>query len=162
LISLLPGISYQFSKQLRAGIWGDLRYVDVRNRQQKQQHNHGYSGITGGFFTWDVSKHFNLSGSGGMEVSNVTLLGRRSPFYFYQFNFGYHIIKGKLYATMNWNNVHSKYYTQSTSFKDNIVQSETIVKGLYRSIFAGIQYTFGKLRQEVARKKEMVNDDILK
>lgn len=154
--------SYKFSKALRIGIWGDLRYVDIRNRLDKSQHNNGYSGIAATFFSWDATKRFNLSGSGGGEISNVTLLGSQTPFYFYQVNFGYHIVKDKLFATMNWNNVHGSYYTQRTYFADDKVRSVTTVKTVYRVIFVGIQYTFGKLKQEVARKKGVVNDDIIK
>ncbi|MFT3675141.1 MAG: hypothetical protein QM781_04510 [Chitinophagaceae bacterium] len=92
----------------------------------------------------------------------MTLLGRKSPYYFYQANFGYHIVKDKLFATMNWNNVHASYFTQRTFFGDDAVNSVTTTKRVYRMIYVGIQYTFGKLRQEVARKKGVVNDDILR
>ncbi|MBZ4189428.1 outer membrane beta-barrel protein [Niabella beijingensis] len=153
---------YEFSKAFNAGVGGELRYVDVRNRIQEKQHNYGSSGIISGFFNWDVTKHFNLSGSGGMNVSDITLLGRKSPYYFYQVNSGYHIIKDKLYATVNWNNLHGSYYTQHTSFNDTQVDSRTTVKNQYRVIFLGIQYTFGKLHQEVKRKKDVANDDILR
>jgi hypothetical protein len=161
LISLGASINYQFSKKFKAGIWGDIRYVDIQNQLQKQQHNYGYSGIVGHFFTWDAGKRFSLSGSGGVDVRNVSLLGRRTPYLFYQINSGYHIIKNKLFATINWNNVHSDYFTLRTSFKDAAVRSETSVKRLYRVIFLGFQYTFGRLSEEVGRKKGVVNDDIL-
>lgn len=162
LASAGVSIRNHFSKAFNAGLWGELRYVDVQNRAQKSQHNQGYSGIVSGFFNWEAGRGINLSGSGGMEVDNVTLLGRKTPFYFYQVNVGYHIIKDKLYATVNWNNVHGGYYTQRTIFADDAVSSETIVKGVYRVIFVGIQYTFGKLRQDVVRKKGVVNDDIVR
>jgi len=160
-ISLGGSINYQFSKKFKVGLWGDIRYVDIQNLLQKNQHNHGYSGVVGSFFTWDAGNRFSLSGSGGVDIRNVTLLGRRTPFIFYQINSGYHIIKNKLYATVNWNNVHSDYFTLRTNFQDNAVRSETVVKRLYRVIFLGFQYTFGKLREEVGRKKGVINNDIL-
>lgn len=161
LISLGGSINYQFSKKFKAGLWGDIRYVDIQNRLQKEQHSYGYSGIVGNFFTWDAGNRFSLSGSGGVDLRNVSLLGRRSPYIFYQINSGYHIIKNKLFATINWNNVHSDYFTLRTHFQDNAVRSETTAKRLYRVIFVGFQYTFGKLREDVGRKKGIVNDDIL-
>lgn len=162
LVSLGVSVWHQFHKTFQAGFGGELRYVDVRNRLQESQHTYGYSGIVSGYFRWDPGKRINLSGSGGRDVSNVTLLGRKSPYYFYQANFGYHIVKDKLFATMNWNNVHASYFTQRTFFGDDAVNSVTTTKRVYRMIYVGIQYTFGKLRQEVARKKGVVNDDILR
>jgi len=162
LVALGVNIWHAFDKTFQAGFGSELRYVDVRNRLQRSQHSHGYSGIISGYFRWDAGKRINLSGSGGRDVSNVTLLGRKSPYYFYQANFGYHIVKDKLFATINWNNVHSSYFTQRTFFDDNAVNSITTTKRVYRMIYVGIQYTFGKLRQEVARKKGVVNDDILR
>lgn len=161
IISFGGSVNYQFSKKFKAGLWGDIRYVDIQNQLQKQQHSSGYSGIVGHFFTWDAGSRFNLSGSGGVDVRNVTLLGRRSPYVFYQINLGYHIIKNKLFATINWNNIHSDYFSLRTDFQDDAVRSRTVVKRLYRVIFVGFQFTFGKLREEVARKKGIVNNDIL-
>lgn len=161
IISLGGSVNYQFSKKFKAGLWGDIRYVDIQNQLQKQQHSFGYAGIVGHFFTWDAGSRFSLSGSGGVDVRNVTLLGRRSPYVFYQINSGYHIIKNKLFATINWNNVHSDYFSLRTDFQDDAVRSRTVVNRLYRVIFLGFQYTFGKLREEVARKKGVVNNDIL-
>lgn len=162
LISLGVSIWHQIHKTFQAGFGAELRYVDVRNRLQPGQHTYGYSGIVSGYFRWDAGKRINLSGSGGRDVSNVTLLGRKSPYYFYQANFGYHIVKNKLFATINWNNVHASYFTQRTFFADDAVSSVTTTKRVYRMIYLGIQYTFGKLRQEVTRKKGVVNDDILR
>ncbi|HEX2847194.1 MAG TPA: outer membrane beta-barrel protein [Chitinophagaceae bacterium] len=162
MISFGASIRNQFSKTFSLGLWGDIRYVDVRNRFQKSQHNHGYSGVGGAYFNWEFSKGIYLSGSGGANISDVNLLGRRSPYYFYQINSGFDIIKNKLYVTINWNNVHASYFTQRTTFADDAVSSVTTTKRVYRVIFLGIQYTFGKLRQEVARKKGVVNDDILR
>lgn len=162
LLSLGLSGSYKFSDAFRMGIWGDLRYVDIRNRLEESQHNTGFSGVASGYFNWDVTQRFNLSGSGGGNVSNVTLLGNTTPFYFYQVNFGYHIVKDKLYATMNWNNVHGSYFTRRTHFADDKVSSVTTTREVYRVIFVGIQYTFGKLKQEVKRKKDIVNDDIIR
>lgn len=161
IISLGGSVNYQFSKKFKGGLWGDVRYVDIQNQLQKQQHSFGFSGIVGQFFTWDAGSRFSLSGSGGVDVRNVTLLGRRSPYVFYQINAGYHIIKNKLFATINWNNVHSDYFSLRTDFQDDAVRSRTVVRRLYRVIFLGFQYTFGKLREDVARKKGVVNNDIL-
>ena len=86
-------------------------------------------------------------------MRDVSLLGRRSPYVFYQINSGYHIIKNKLFATVNWNNLHNDYYNLRTTFQDNTVRNETSLERLYRVIFIGFQYTFGKLREEVKRKK---------
>lgn len=162
LISAAVNMRQTFSKLFQLGLGGELRYVDVRNRLQQSQHAHGYSGIVSTYFRWDVSKRINLSGSGGRNVTDITLLGRRSPYYFYQVNFGYHIVKNKLFSSINFNNVHDSYFTQRTFFRDDIVNSVTTTRRIYRMIFVGIQYTFGKLRQEVARKKGVVNDDILR
>lgn len=162
LLSLGVSAWHQFHKTFQAGFGGELRYVDVRNRLQKSQHGHGYSGIVSGYFRWDAGKRVNLSGSGGRDVNNITLLGRKSPYYFYQVNFGYHIVKDKLFATINWNNIHNSYFTQHTFFNDDMVNSVTTTRRVYRVIYVGIQFTFGKLRQEVARKKGVVNDDILR
>jgi hypothetical protein len=162
LLAVGINLRQTFSKTFQAGLNSELRYVDVRNRLQQSQHIHGYSGIISSYFRWDVSRRINLSGSGGVNVNDVTLLGRRSPYYFYQVNFGYHIVKNKLFSTINFNNVHDSYFTQRTFFRDDIVNSVTTTRRIYRMIFVGIQYTFGKLRQEVARKKGVVNDDILR
>ncbi len=117
--------------------------------------------IVASFFTWDAENSFSLSGNCGVDVRNMSLLGRKTPCCFYQLNSGYHFVKNKLFATVKWNNVHSDYFTLRTTFQDDAVRSETTVKRLYRAIFVGFQYIFEKLREEVGRKKGVVNDDIL-
>lgn len=162
MISLGMSSSYRFSKTFRAGLNGDLRYVDIRNTIVNAQKNAGYSGLAAGNFNWNVTKAFSLSGSGGVMVNNVSLVGRYTPVTFYQVNFGYHIVKDKLFATINWNNVDARYFTRKTIFSDDAVSSVTASRTIYRIIFAGIQYTFGKLKKEVAQKKAVTNDDLLK
>jgi hypothetical protein len=162
IASLNISSSYQFSKYFRGGIGGELRYVDIRNKIITTQKNSGYSGLASGFFNWEVSKAFNISGSGGVNVNNVSLIGRYTPVTFYQVNFGYHIVKDKLFATINWNNVDARYITQKTIFSDEAVSSVIASRNIYRVIFLGIQYTFGKLKKEVAQKKAVSNDDLLK
>jgi hypothetical protein len=153
---------YIFSEVFYLGLNGDLRYVDVRNKIQTGQKRSGYSGLVAGYFNWDINERFSISGSGGMSVDNVSLLGRYTPVNFYQVNTGYTFIKNKLSGTINWNNVHSAYITQKTIFSDDVVSAVTASKTVFRVIFFGIQYNFGKLKKEVTKKKGVQNDDILK
>lgn len=162
MISFSISTSYRFSKTFRAGLNGDLRYVDIRNSIIKTQKNAGYSGLASGHFNWNATKAFSLSGSGGVMVNNVSLVGRYTPVTFYQVNFGYHIVKDKLFTTINWNNVDARYFTRKTIFSDDAVSSVIASKTIYRIIFVGIQYTFGKLKKDVAQKKAVTNDDLLK
>lgn len=153
---------YIAGNRFRASLNSEFRYVDIKNALQPNQHNFGFAGYLGGSFSWIVTNRFTISGSGGESFPNVNLLGQTSPLLFYQINTGLDVIKDKLFITINWNNIHANYFSQETTFKDNLVQNENKRTFVFRSIYFGIHYTFGKLKENVARKKDLINDDIIR
>ncbi len=162
--ALIWGVSGQYtaSEKFRASFNSELRYIDIKNALQPTQYNSGLSGYVGGSFSWIVTDRFTLSGNAGKSFPNINLLGQTSPFFFYQINTGFDAVKDKLFMTINWNNFHANYFSQETTFKDNLVRNESKRTFAFRSIYFGIHYTFGKLKESVARKKDLINDDIIR
>lgn len=147
--------------KLNVGMNTQLRYNHIENKLNLLQKNEGLSGLAAGNFNYKVIGAFTISGSGGVFRSTYTLLSSPATNYFYQVNFGYKFFKEKLALTMNVNNFHKKYF-QYTNVTDNpYFHSVSSNTNPYRVIYFGATYNFGKLKENVSKKKGVSNDDLV-
>jgi outer membrane receptor protein involved in Fe transport len=148
-------------EKLNVGVNAGLRYNHIENRSNFLQRKEGLSGSAFGNFTYRIIGKFTISGSGGVIRNPYALVNSPSTQYFYQVNFGYRFMNDKLAVTMNVNNFHDKYFTFTTVTEDPYFRSLSTSISPYRVIYFGATYNFGKLKENVSKKKGVTNDDLV-
>jgi len=154
-------MSTPIGQKLNVGMNTQLRYNQVENTSNLLQRREGFSGAAFFNFNYRAVGKFTISGSGGVTRSPYTLVNSPGTQAFYQVNFGYKFLKDKLAVTMNVNNVHDQHlrFRMVTANPDFRVVTTNITP--YRVIFFGATYSFGKLKENISKKKGVANDDLV-
>lgn len=147
--------------KLTLGFFSQVRYNRVQSRAVVAQLREGWSGAAFGNFNWKVVGKFTISGSGGVTQGPYTLVNAPIPLGFYQVNFGYRFFKEKLWATMNWNNFHDRNQRFRQTTEDPAFRIVNTTISPYRVVYFGLTYNFGKLKENVSKKKGVNNDDVV-
>lgn len=154
-------INTPIGEKLTVGANVNLRYNHIENRAHLLQQSDGFSGALFSNFNWKVIGKFTISGSGGYFRSPYTLVNSPSGQGFYQVNFGYKFLEDKLAVTMNVNNFHDRYIRFVTETEDPAFRVVSTNLNLYRVIYFGVTYNFGKLKENVSKKKGVTNEDLV-
>jgi hypothetical protein len=159
-VSVIMNLSTRI-KKLSFGINSIVRYNSVQTKSGMPILQQGFSG--GAFFNgnYKLSDWFTISGSGGYSKQSYTVLGRGGAFVPYQVNFGYTLIKDKLSGTVNFNNFFQKNFSNKTYVENASFYQENANITPYRVTYFGLTYRFGRLKENVSRKKGVTNDDLL-
>ncbi len=138
-----------------------VRYNSVQSNAGSPTLQEGFSGNL--FFNgnYKLNNWFNLSGSGGFSRQSYSVLGRGGYFVPYQVNVGYTLIKDKLSGTVNFNNFLQKDFNNKTYVQTNAFEQVNGNISPYRVTYFGLTYKFGRLKENVSRKKGVNNDDLL-
>lgn len=159
-VSVIMNFSTRIRK-LSFGINSIVRYNSVQTNSGAPVLQQGFSG--GAFFngSYKLSDWFSLSGSGGYSKQSYTVLGRGGAFIPYQVNVGYTLIKDKLSGTINFNNFFQKNFSNKSYVENTSFYQENTNISPYRVTYFGLTYRFGRLKENVSRKKGVTNDDLL-
>jgi hypothetical protein len=134
------------------------RLARLRNSLQTSWDN-TTAGNANGNITYKASKLFTITSNGGymvpLRLPNMTMPNN----YFYGFNFIQKMFKEKLIVTGSITNFLQKErkllsFTETNSF---ITENRNTV--LFRNFGLALNYNFGKLKENVSKKKGVNNDD---
>lgn len=159
--SLGFNLNTPLTEKLNAGIGTQLRYNHIENKSNLLQKQEGISGGAYINFNYKAIGKFTISGSGGIQRSPYALVNTLSTQGFYQVNFGYKFFKEKLSVTMNVNNFHKKYMQFNSVTDDPNFRIVSANINPYRVIYFGATYNFGKLKENISKKKGVTNDDLV-
>ena len=109
---------------------------------------------------YDITKKFSVSVSGNLWKSPVQLQGRYGNNYFYGIGANYKLFKNKITVSMNANNLFQKEITWRSYFKDDNFQTQQWNYRPARTVNFSLRWTFGKLTENVSRKRGVSNDDL--
>ncbi|SDD29219.1 outer membrane beta-barrel protein [Pedobacter soli] len=148
-------------KKLNCGVYTTVRYNKIENTVILTQHEEGFSGQVGGFFFYKPVKSFSLSGSGGISRLPPSLINTLKANPYYQVNVGYKFFNDKLSTTVNFNNFFSKSLTNRSYTEDVNFTTNSTTTIPFRVVFVGATYNFGKLKENLSKKKGVNNDDLI-
>lgn len=155
-------ISFSSSiKKLRGGFNLTLRYNKIENTLISSQHQEGISGNLGTFFYLMLYKSFSISGSGGINRPPYTLVNSQKAIHYYQINFGCKFFKDKLNATVNFNNFFNKWRNNYSFTEDSNFSTRVHTQTPFRVTYIGFTYNFGKLKENLSKKRGVKNDDLV-
>lgn len=134
------------------------RLARIRNSLQGSWS--GYTaGNVNGNITYKASPRFTITSNGGYFVPLRTPNATFPDNYFYGVNFAYKMFKQKMTITANIINFFEekrrlRFFTENESFT-----TENIHRVPFRNFGLALSYSFGRLKENVSKKKGVNNDD---
>jgi outer membrane receptor protein involved in Fe transport len=136
-----------------------LRYDFVKNRFDPSQKNQGFGGY-GSFSTnVDITKKISTYFNTNMFRSPAQLQGYYGINYWYGFGGTLKFLKDKFTLSLNLNNIFQKELPWKSSLGDNNFRTTSWNYRPGRQVNVGLRWNFGKLTENVSRKRGVSNDD---
>jgi outer membrane receptor for ferrienterochelin and colicin len=152
-------INAPLSKKVRVNTNLNFSYRVLSNILDKTVRNSGMGGMGQGSITYTQSSRLNLSVNGGMFFPTVQLQGNSGMFYFYNTSGTYKMAKEKLLLTVGLANFLSKYIGVKNELQTAGFSQETMIYRPGRAMTVSLRYNFGKLKENVSKKKGVTVDD---
>jgi outer membrane receptor for ferrienterochelin and colicin len=140
-----------------------LRYDVIINKMDKSMRNQGLGGNANINTSIDFSKKSGMVANAGMWQGNINLQGRQGLQYWYGAGGFVKLLNNKLRLTLRLNNfLQSEMLIWKRVSKGPDFNTQQSIYSRGRSIGLGISWTFGKLTDNVSKKKGVANDDVAK
>jgi hypothetical protein len=140
---------------------GSIRYNHVQNKLQPSQENSGFGGNANLNTTYSFNKRFTASGYAGFYRNGVSIQTSYPLNIWYGINAGYKFFNEKLTLSTGLSNFFKKYRDWQLVTVDPIFKYTSTTTMLYRGISFSLSWNFGKMTENVSRKKGVSNDDLL-
>jgi outer membrane receptor protein involved in Fe transport len=160
-LSLNGNITVNFSKAWNMSVNSNLSYTYIKNSSDAAQQNRGLSGFIGVSNNIKVNPKFAISTFVGNFKPPIGLQGYTSSQWFYNITPTYKLFKDKITVTVAAARFLSKYVTAKTIQKDVNFYTQNLNSFQARNFRLGIIWNFGKLKENVSKKKGINNDDVL-
>jgi len=161
ITSLSGNISTKFTPKWSLFVNLNLQYVFLKNNRNAQQKNRGFGGNVFLNTGYQVTQRWNFTAFGNLFKTPVTLQSDFAFVYFASFGGGYKFLKNKnLNVLLTANNPFSKHIPWSSTTKDVNFSTYTETNFVRRSFGFSISWNFGKLSENVSRKRGVSNDDL--
>jgi outer membrane receptor protein involved in Fe transport len=159
--SITGNISAKFNKDWNVFINGNVRYSKVSNQLVAGQSNKGIGGNANLNTTYKIGKKFTASGYAGFWRSPISIQTSYPLNIWYGTGAGYKLFKEKLTISLMATNFLQKYRDYKMVTTDPNFQTTSINTLLMRGMAISINWNFGKLTENVSKKKGVNNDDLL-
>lgn len=140
---------------------GNVRYNRVENKFLKGQVNSGISGNANLNTSYSITKLFTVSGYAGFFRAPVTIQTAYPLNLWYGVHAGYKFFKEKLSASVGISNFFEKERAWRLTTNDPSFRYTSTTTSPFRALSASINWNFGKLSENVSKKKGVTNDDQL-
>lgn len=137
-----------------------LRYDFVKNRLNPAQKNNGLGGWGSMSTNLDITKKISAFINSNMFKAPAQLQGYYGLNYWYSFGGNLKFLKDKFTLTLNINNIFNKDIEWKSSLGDKNFRTTSWNYRPGRSASIGLRWNFGKLTENVSRKRGVNNDDL--
>jgi hypothetical protein len=112
--------------------------------------------------SYRVSRTLNLRYSSQITPVNISPQGRTSSYHYYRIEASKSIFKRKVTITAFVTRLFNKYWRERSVLQEkiNLFESEVVNFNPFRLLGVGFAYNFGRLRENLSRKKGVRVDDI--
>jgi outer membrane receptor protein involved in Fe transport len=152
-------IASSLSKKIKLNTNLNLSYRALKNIRDKSINNQGIGGWGYTNISYLPSPKLNFNWSVGIYFPTIQLQGRSGMFYFYTLAGSYKMAKDKLILTLGLSTFFEEYVPNKSILKSNTFYQESVMYRPGRAFTAGLRYTFGKLKENVSKKKGVTIDD---
>ena len=158
------GLNVSFHGMLfgKMQVWfgGSTSFVNITHKLDPTRNRNGFNHRANGNFTWNFKHGFSTSLGGYVWQGAPTLQTVRPLNYNYNLAVRKSFLKKKLNVGLVANNFLEQKQSLKTISEDPTFYSESIWNNnLFRYYSVSVSYNFGKLRENVSRKKGVSNDD---
>lgn len=143
-------------------VWGSINssYVQIKHQLDPSRNRSGFSNRGHGSVTWNFKHNFSATAGGWVWQGAPTLQSVRPLNYNYNLAVRKAFLKKKLHVGLVANNFLEKTQSLRTVSEDPDFSSVSEANNLrFRFLSLSLGYNFGKMRENVSRKKGVVNDD---
>jgi outer membrane receptor protein involved in Fe transport len=140
---------------------GNVRYNRVENKLMASQVNSGVSGNVNLNSTYTINKRFNVSGYAGFFRAPVSIQTSYPLNLWYGLNAGYKLFKEKLTVSMGALSFLKKEWDYRLVTHDPAFTYTSSSIMPFRGFTVSLNWSFGKLTENVSKKKGVSNDDLL-
>jgi outer membrane receptor protein involved in Fe transport len=149
------------TKDWTLSLYGNIRHNNVKNNTLNSQSNSGIGGNANLNTNYSISKRFNVSAYAGFWRAPVTIQYRYPLNHWYGVNFGYKMFNEKLNVSVGANNFFYKTFDWKMTMTDPNFKTETTSTFPFRGLALALTWNFGKLTENVSKKKGVSNDDLV-
>lgn len=137
-----------------------LKYIFLRNKFNATQRNSGFGGNAFVYTGYEIVKKLFVFTNASFWQNPVTLQGRNRATIWYGSGISYKFLKDKLSVSLLANNFLAKTRTWYSIAEDENFTSYTEIQNIVRALGLSLNWSFGKLSENVSKKKGISNDDL--
>jgi outer membrane receptor protein involved in Fe transport len=159
--STVLSVSGNWKQKLQYNLGTTLSHFDLQGNNGINTYKNK-AWVIGGFtnFTYSIGKKWKISGFGNIGSPRVTLQGRNPSWWNYQFSVNRSFLKDNvLRFGVNVDNPFHKERNWRSTVSDIAFTTVSNSYQPMRAVRLSLNYRFGKLKENVSRKKGVSNDD---
>ncbi|HYF30061.1 MAG TPA: outer membrane beta-barrel protein [Chitinophagaceae bacterium] len=160
-LSLNGNLSTKFTESWTISINSNVRYNNIRNKLFTDQQNSGFGGNANINTSYAITKKFSVSSYFGFWRAPVTIQAYQRINIWYGSGMVYKLFKEKLSVNLSMANWGAKEREFRYTVKDPTFETRYVNKQPYRAIALSLTWNFGKLTENVSKKKGVSNDDLI-
>ncbi len=160
-VSLNANLTLKPNKDWSIFLNGNIRYNKVNNKAIAGMSNSGVGGNANLNTSYTINKRFNVSGYAGFWRSPVSIQFTYPLNTWYGVNFGYKMFKEKLNVSVGAAGMFEKNRNYKMIIRDPNFQTVTTSTFPFRGLAMALTWNFGKLTENVSKKKGVNNDDLI-
>lgn len=160
-VSLNGNLSTKFTESWTFSINGNVRYNHIRNKLFTDQKNSGFGGNANMNTSYAITKKFSVSSYAGFWRAPVTIQASQRINIWYGVGMVHKFFKDKVSANLSLANFLAKEREFRFTIVDPSFQTRYVNTQPFRAIALNITWNFGKLTENVSKKKGVSNDDLI-
>ena len=160
-VSLNANISAKITPEWNVFLNGNVRYNRVQNKMLASQVNSGIGGNGNLNTSYSITKKFTASGFDGFWRGPVTIQTQYPLNIWYGTGLGYKFFNEKLTASVSAFGFLEKERDYKLITRDPAFQYTSVTTMPFRGISFSLTCNFGKMKENVSKKKGVTNDDLI-
>ena len=160
--SLNLNLNTKLTKKWSLFINGSLRYIDIKNNSDAAQSNKGWGGNFNFSQRYQFTSRLSVSNYIGLWQDPVTIQTTYPFNTWYNLAVNYKMFSEKFTISVRGVNFFEKDRDFKNIIRDPNFYSTNINTRIRRGLVLALTYNFGKLTENVSKKKGVTNDDLLK
>ena len=160
-ISAQGNISTKINPDWSVFLNGSIRFNHVKNKLLPSQSNSGFGGNANLNTSYSINKRFTTSGYAGFYRNGVSIQTTYPLNIWYGINAGYKLLNEKLTASIGLANFFEKERDWKLVTIDPVFRYTSTSTMPFRGLSFSLSWNFGKLTENVSKKKGVNNDDLI-
>lgn len=160
MVSLGTNINTKLNPDWSLNLYADVRYNMIRNKMLKEEKNSGMGGNANLNTSYNIKK-LSINAYVGFYRSTVGIQMTNSANVWYGTGVGYKFLDEKLTVNLSVVNFLSKEFDYKFTMKDKNFSTRYVNTQPFRGLSLGVTWNFGKLSENVSKKKGVNNDDLI-